>query len=54
MANILVTGGGCGIGLELARQLAKLPDSKLSKNFITTRANPLTELKPIMESTGKQ
>ncbi|KAH8821962.1 putative short chain oxidoreductase [Xylogone sp. PMI_703] len=44
MSNILITGGGRGLGLELTRQLRQLPKSRISRVFVTTRGPPSKEL----------
>lgn len=54
MANVLVTGGGRGLGLELARQFAEMPEPVISKVFVTTRGVPSDELRHIMETAGKR
>lgn len=53
MSHIAITGGGRGIGLELARQLEQLPTSRVAKVFVTTRG-PSDELdKLIAKSAGR-
>ena len=39
MASFLITGASRGFGLALARQLASLPASDVSKVFATARGN---------------
>lgn len=52
MANVLVTGGGRGLGLSLVRQLAD--DSSIAKLFVTTRGSPPAELNAIINAAGKK
>ncbi|KAM0473607.1 hypothetical protein ACHAPX_008012 [Trichoderma viride] len=52
MANVLVTGGGRGLGLALVRQLAD--DSSIAKLFVTTRGSPPAELTAIINTSGKK
>ncbi|UKZ95782.1 uncharacterized protein TrAFT101_010597 [Trichoderma asperellum] len=52
MANVLITGGGRGLGLGIVRQLAN--DSSIAKLFVTTRGNPSTELSKIIDAAGKK
>lgn len=52
MANVLVTGGGRGIGLGLVRQLAD--DPSVAKLFVTTRGSPPVELSAIIDAAGKK
>lgn len=52
MANVLITGGGRGLGLGLVRQLAN--DSSIAKLFVTTRGSPSTELSKIIDAAGKK
>lgn len=52
MANVLVTGGGRGIGLGLVRQLEN--DSSVAKVFVTTRGSPSAELSTIIDAAGKK
>lgn len=52
MANVLVTGGGRGLGLGLVRLLASLPVSTISKVFVTTRGKPSEDLTKIIETSG--
>ncbi|KAL7934698.1 hypothetical protein V8C35DRAFT_301609 [Trichoderma chlorosporum] len=54
MANVVVTGGGRGLGLAIVRLLASLPESTISKVFVTTRGNPSEDLRKIMENAGKR
>ncbi|KAM4057723.1 short chain dehydrogenase [Hirsutella rhossiliensis] len=54
MSYIAITGGGRGIGLELARQLEQLPTSRVAKVIVTTRGAPSAELaKLIANSAGR-
>lgn len=52
MANVLVTGGGRGLGLSLVRQLAD--DSSIAKLFVTTRGSLPAELSAIINASGKK
>ncbi|KAA8567248.1 hypothetical protein EYC84_010286 [Monilinia fructicola] len=53
MSSYLVTGANRGLGLELTRQLASLPASKVSKIFATARGDA-SKLKEIAEvSSGR-
>ncbi|KAL7920130.1 hypothetical protein ACQKWADRAFT_299438 [Trichoderma austrokoningii] len=52
MANVLVTGGGRGLGLSLVRQLVN--DSSIEKLFVTTRGSPQAELSAIIDASGKK
>lgn len=54
MANVLVTGGGRGFGLALVGLLASLPESTISKIFVTTRGNPPENLRKIIEAADKR
>lgn len=40
MSSVLITGASRGIGLELARQFAALPESTIGKILVTTRSEP--------------
>lgn len=52
MANVLVTGGGRGLGLGLVRLLASLPESTISKVFVTTRGSLSEDLRKVIETAG--
>ncbi|KAL7947574.1 hypothetical protein V8C42DRAFT_289236 [Trichoderma barbatum] len=54
MANVLITGAGRGVGLTLARLLVELPESTISKVFVTTRRAPSDELRKIMDNAGER
>lgn len=52
MANVLVTGGGRGLGLAVVRQL--VDNSSIAKLFVTTRGSPPAELSAIINTSGKK
>lgn len=52
MSNVLVTGGGRGLGLALVRQL--VDDSSIAKLFVTTRGSLPAELGAIIDTSGKK
>ncbi|KAL7906504.1 hypothetical protein GGI35DRAFT_482662 [Trichoderma velutinum] len=54
MANVLVTGGGRGLGLALVRLLVSLPESTISKVFVTTRGTPSENLRKILDTAGER
>ena len=52
MPTYVVTGAGRGIGLELARQLAKLDSARVSKIFATTRGQPTKALSELVNASA--
>lgn len=53
-STVCITGASRGIGLELAKQLLQLPESRISTIFVTTRSEPSKELqKLISDSDGR-
>lgn len=51
MTNILITGGGRGLGLELARQFLRAAESKPERVYVTTRAVS-NDLQKLMDDSG--
>ena len=54
MANYLITGTPRGLGLEMARQLASMPDHEVGTIVATARGESSEGLKKLMqESSGR-
>lgn len=52
MATYLITGAARGIGLELTKQLAELPESQVSRVFALTRSEPPAALRALIDGSG--
>lgn len=52
MFSYLVTGGGRGLGLELVRQLSRLPEAQVSVVFAATRSGPSTALRELIDGSN--
>ena len=51
MSNYLITGGGRGLGLELAKQLVRQPRSQVAKIFVTLRGDIPAALQKVVDSS---
>lgn len=52
MATYLITGAARGIGLELTKQLAELPGSRVSQIFALTRSEPSAALRSLIDGSS--